>query len=308
MGRPKGSKTKPNDKFERRNELLDRGCPTKVIMEIEGCSRQAIAGYKKYHGKGKKWKEENLKRQQDKGILQDFENDPKIRLLDVLNRRTEQTYETATWPEQKTLECLTKYNFDLRVIEKKEKLLELFQTYENAKNSNQKLPLVKLEKICGITCMTISRYFKSVGLEPLYGTRKVSSHLSKEKLKLLEEAYHNSELPNTDICGLAKVHPLLIGSAYAKKFGQRKTLPKKIAGKRGVNGTTLTYTLASQVYEAQDLGYILEEVCELNDTNPTAIQTLTEQRPTLERRIMKTIEILYPEQNITKPYLTFPTD
>ncbi|MEK6940231.1 MAG: hypothetical protein AABX31_05895, partial [Nanoarchaeota archaeon] len=86
--------------------------------------------------------------------------------------------------------------------------------------------------------------------------------------------------------------------AKGKRIGIPKTIRRFGFGK----GTSLTYRLASQIYEAADLGFNSTEVTELLDTTPRVVEYALTERKTLESKIINALQVLYPEENIYKPY------
>lgn len=66
----------------------------------------------------------------------------------------------------------------------------------------------------------------------------------------------------------------------------------------------LTYRLASEMYEAQDLGFTKEETMQLFDAPETIVDYALEHRIRIGTEIMLALRELYKTSQITKPYLT----
>ena len=65
-----------------------------------------------------------------------------------------------------------------------------------------------------------------------------------------------------------------------------------------------TYRTASQVYEAQDAGFTLEETIKLLEKRKEAIGYCLAHRKEIEPKIRAILKQIYPTKKITKPYLT----
>ena len=70
----------------------------------------------------------------------------------------------------------------------------------------------------------------------------------------------------------------------------------------GRNHNILTYRLASQIYEACDLGFTLEETCELLDTTPQIVDYAIKHDKKIEADIVKALRILYKDKRVNRPY------
>ena len=65
----------------------------------------------------------------------------------------------------------------------------------------------------------------------------------------------------------------------------------------------VNYTLASQVYEAKDLGFTREEIVELLNLDGGVVDYALRNRRKIGRKIKDALKILYPERKSNKPYL-----
>ncbi len=67
---------------------------------------------------------------------------------------------------------------------------------------------------------------------------------------------------------------------------------------------SLTYRIASQVYEAKDLGFNLIEISQLTDRSINVVNELIQRRLEIEPRIIHALKVLHPDREINNPYLT----
>ena len=61
--------------------------------------------------------------------------------------------------------------------------------------------------------------------------------------------------------------------------------------------------MASQIYEASDLGFNKEEIMELLDANERVLDHSLENRGTIETKIKDALRVLYPDREFDRPYL-----
>ena len=62
------------------------------------------------------------------------------------------------------------------------------------------------------------------------------------------------------------------------------------------------YKLASQIYEAQDLGFTLQEIAELTDKTKETIKKYMNKRQQIEPEIIEGLETIF-DRKFEKPYL-----
>jgi hypothetical protein len=81
-------------------------------------------------------------------------------------------------------------------------------------------------------------------------------------------------------------------------------LIKQIVHRRGGKGSYIkfSYRHASQIYEAQDMGFSRDEMKYLLDLPFEAIDYGLSERKTLEPKLIKQLRALYGDNTLSKPY------
>ena len=299
-------------RFERRPEIdsmAEKGLLLKEIGDRVGLTGERIRQYLHKAGLHEKRKEARrniaIQESERKEVLENL-------LCGVLSRayNTEEDWVTRKAFEyvlQRKVEKFDSYSF--------ETLVEFFRKYEKAKNSGKKVSLGNLVKGTGIPyLMGASIVLKAVGLktlcQPTYRERESTPKEKKEALRRIVKI--GSDLSSVDIAYFLRI-PGRVASQNLKRYGRepRRGLRNMYFDVRGNRKKTnsgrkdLTYRLASQVYEAVDLGYGIEESAFLLDTSDRVVQTALAHRGEFSNKISKTLKILYPGRTSRKPYKDF---
>ena len=66
----------------------------------------------------------------------------------------------------------------------------------------------------------------------------------------------------------------------------------------------VTYRLASQIYEAYDVGFTIGESVELLDSSERKVRWALEYRDKVEPVLVRTLQKMFRDKEITTPYLT----
>jgi len=142
----------------------------------------------------------------------------------------------------------------------------------------------------------MSRILRRVGLEPLYGIRNRHANLNSKEIEAILRS-SEIDMPIPDI-GYFLALPEHLISQYINKRKVRSYYQYKVKGK----GNYLTYRIASQVYEAKDLGFKSEEIAELIETKKEMVELALEKRFELEPKIIEGLRILYNRTDIDRPF------
>ena len=67
----------------------------------------------------------------------------------------------------------------------------------------------------------------------------------------------------------------------------------------------LNYRTASQIYEARDAGFSIEETLELLEKDERVYGYALEHELEISEHIINNLRIMFPDKKITKPYITF---
>jgi len=219
-------------------------------------------------------------------------------ILGVLEKRIEILLEGMPWAERKAYEynLNSQLGFSDRAIPH-ERLMKLFSTYRSIKEDGEIIPLKDIYTSLGYYHPEHIRYiFRRMGLAPLHAKRH--HKLSKDKIKALEKAVNLGYLSNRDIVYFAR----LSGSPIYNRF-KRKNRNRAI--KFFSHGRKLRHMLASQIYQAADLGFSAEEAVVVCDTKSEVVSYALEHRREIEPRIVRGIQAIYPDVPVSKPYIDF---
>lgn len=272
-----------------RDALILQGLSLKTIAEHEGVTSERIRQYINSSGQYKTWKTERQKRKQQE---KDERELPKARkeiaeLIDL--HILEKTKEEQGWAYAKATEYFIKARHtDLPF----EKVLALFKAYENAVQNKETLSLTKLSEKAGFDKWYISNnILKAAGL-PLFNPPRAYS-LSEEQRQAVINGKDISYFTATDVAFFAGCT-----SAWAAAFKDSRIPREK---RKEVH---IGYAKCSMIYEAQDAGFTMDEICEyVNLQKRSIIFKALGERPTIEPNITNALKIMYPNRNITKPYL-----
>ncbi|MEK6947864.1 MAG: hypothetical protein AABX19_01330 [Nanoarchaeota archaeon] len=231
--------------------------------------------------------------------VKEKKSDERVYFLYVLEERISQLLEKEDIAYQKAVE----YKINMKTQDERaipfEKILSVFQRYYEAKDNGIKLSLKELENITGIGFSYVSRILKRVGLEPLYGTMNKRDNTTNKEIEIIINRA-NSGMSTQDIGYFLELPSYIIEQTLSRRKIKkaRAYYRYKINGR----GNYLYYRTASQVYEAQDLGFTNEEITELVETKKEIVDLALEKRVEIEPRIIKELKILYNNPDINKPY------
>ncbi|MBI5002218.1 hypothetical protein HZC31_02440 [Candidatus Woesearchaeota archaeon] len=288
------------------------------VTEITGekIATSTISNYMRTHGFYDAWKarrtEQENQKAEKKNTAKQHEEQKRNRLtyiIDWLKNTYLVHYAAHAAPEEKAqaLAAAYYYGHDKTNRDKSrkislEKLENLFQIYGQAQNAGEKLSLEELSQQSGIFFTTISRIFRDVGLEPLYGTRE-----RKVVPMYKKEAVHRAidlEMNSTDIAYFVGV-PGYVALQNMKCYGREKQdrfLMQQIGTRHDM--ICLGYRHGSQVYEAMDAGFTREEILQLTELPEKAYDSILKRRSEIEPKIIRALQVMYDAPEHTVPYVT----
>jgi len=226
------------------------------------------------------------------------------RMIAALKRHVIQRAGEESWAVQKVVDYYLNVRVQLLCIPIQE-LVDFFEIYKNAQDSGTKLPLRELAAQSGIGCVsTASKILKSSGLEPLYGSWKNKFHrMPIEKKQTIKRAY-DTDLPLADIAFFLGLQPFNVEYNMQSICGGTGTRKRCIGQFLAGDGNSyFAYRHASQIYEAQDLGFNEGEIAYLFDMYPRAVQYAVQHREQIGQEIITALDVLYPDVKHERPYL-----
>ncbi len=290
-GRPKGN-GKGTTRVSLRDELIARAVSGHQIAKLEGKKPQGIYEYMHLTNQHEAWKEkrEELRKAQIE------ERDKKALISSVISSVTTSKLLSLEDPQaiQKVQEYRGSYpksNLPL------DGLYTFFSRYCEAQRKGEKHSIVELCDGTGLDPTTAGRVLSVVGLLPLYGTRERHA-LPKHKKEAIKRIalFPASALDIGYFLGVPK-HSVDAHRGIKVRGQESRAFPR-------ITGISLTYRLASQIYEAKDLGFSDLETAELLDIQQEHIDYVRKDK-SLKTEIRTIIKTLYPRRKISKPYTTF---
>ncbi|MBP7708310.1 hypothetical protein KA107_01380 [Candidatus Pacearchaeota archaeon] len=271
----------------RRLALEGKSLPS--IGKEVGVSRQRAKQVIDFLGIHDAWK---LAREIDKGNVLSPEALEKRNavenLLDLLKTRKSKLEEALEPRDREALHAAEKYYSSPHRRFTLEDYYSIFRTYFESKERGD-IHFKDLGRKTGKRYNSVSRILRSQG----YETENKAPRLPKEKKDILRA----SPLTAVDIKYLFNCpSPQIFANRNIKRciarFGRRKTWE------------FLTYRKASEIYEATDAGFSVQEVKELIGSSETLINYALENRPAIARPISETIRKFCGLDSYEKPYLT----
>ena len=273
-----------------KDRLINEGLSLVRIAEDFCVTGEAIRQYIVRTGQHDLWEEK-------KEFYKINIKNERVSILELINQRIDLLVNKETWSRRKALEYKLKTINNTRSLPL-EKLVQLFERYEAAKDEDKKLSLEELSE--GLMSIKgASKILRAVGLEPCYGSIERSGPITRYKLEAIERAY--SEMSDGDIA-------YFLGLKYynVRQFRLRKGLKRKF--QKPVysiiprEGLFLTYRLTSQIYEAAESGFTREETTELLDIDIRQTNFALIKRSEIEPRLIDKLRPLYNSALINKPY------
>lgn len=187
-------------------------------------------------------------------------------------------------------------------------LYDLFLAYHEAYAQGEKISLSTLAKNHGFYWeASVGHILRQVHLPPLAKPPKkrrvLTSGYQKEVLKRAVPV----AMSLRDLAYFIGVEPQVVYSFFKEKgfSEQRPTISYPIPYGEPVH--RLTYLKASQIYEAVDAQFSMEEIiCSSKNTiNRRLYDHVLKHRQEIGRHIMRSLGQLFPDKEFTTPYVTF---
>lgn len=212
-------------------------------------------------------------------------------LKNVLRQRVNKVHEEipSTWAEKKArVYVLNRRNWESQDAPNTpyEKILKLFQYYEYGKTTGTQLTFKELGELSGLSGGAHAGIIlSSLGLPSLCLSRDTHfERLSEEEKNKLNNIFKD-----------------ISGQDMAHFTGRSQNVVRLHEGDKPI---LTRYAFYSQVYYGIDSGLSLEDIALCLDKTVPLIQKALDRRSTKEPEIINILRELYPDKNITTPYLT----
>ena len=271
--------------------LIGQGETLKVIHKAIGISIEAIRIYIGRTSQYDRWKGKSKERKRLRRL-----KIPERRLISVLKYRVLELAKEEGYAYEKAFEVI--YSRKTTPPYPYSKYITLFQTLKDAKDRGIKLSLEELAEASGLKWgETVREILKSGDEEAMYGTHD-RNITPPEKRDAIIRGF-NLKMPKSDIAYFVDV-PIHVVKEYLNRAGTRPIAKPFIVRRQS---KSLTYRLASQIYEARDLDFRVHEIAQLFDTTEHIVNYALDNRQIHQKTIIDALRILHANDNINKPYL-----
>ena len=178
-----------------------------------------------------------------------------------------------------------------------ELLERVFRMYFEALENGRKVSLEDIARKNGLYAANVGLFLRNVGLQPMYGERN-REVVPKEKKDAIRRVYRFN-MPARDIAYFVGTKDYNVELIYNKYYSPRKARNciKTFSSRR-----TLSYRLASQIYEAVDLGYTREETNYLLDIEDNVFDYAINNRRKIGDKIVRLLRAIHLDKKISSPY------
>ncbi|OGY48319.1 MAG: hypothetical protein A3D39_00605 [Candidatus Buchananbacteria bacterium RIFCSPHIGHO2_02_FULL_39_17] len=293
--------------------LIEQGKSLEEIGELNHKTREWARQYIVGSGWYGQWVQKRQEQTQE--FQTKKEKATQAQLLSILSQRLVQHAATESWAMQKAVEYFVQ--LDKRYHEAKpfSTYVTLFQSYEQAQQQGEKVTLQELAERAGFAyASTVGRIFAAVNVEPMFGNKVRSQNsICRPKLKLealargaqiglgVVDISYFVDIPYPTVYKYLSTHYGSVTPTTVIELEYKSTDRRKIE-------KTASYSLASQIYEAADEKFSLDEIRMLlpkpkggrHDSHK--IQEILTSRPHIEPLLITLLQKLYNKPELTKPY------
>ena len=180
---------------------------------------------------------------------------------------------------------------------KPHELTSLFENYLKVRRSESRVSLNTLTTSRIRDLSAVGKILEAVGLRD----RRIRRLVSEYEQNLIDRCY-DSEFPATDVGYFAGIPAHVVKSRFQKTSKKSRTTRRvrKFRTQQGI----VPFRTSSQIYEATDIGInSTQDISDLIAIDQTNTEFAIEHRSTIEPMIIKGLKIMYPNNEITKPYL-----
>jgi hypothetical protein len=220
--------------------------------------------------------------------------------LPLLEKRFQQQLNSPdfSWSEKKSAEYIHDRSWISCDALSPQRIFKVYHSYEKAKSKGNKISFKSIGREAAVSPPVAWSLLKKAGCVSLNWTVVQRHSISAEKKAKIREA-SLLEISLKDLeyfSGLSSICFIRYGTkrkphtTYIKSFGS--------------SPPRLTYRLASQIYEAEDLGFTPPQIQELFGITEAHVNYVSANRMEIQRPIMKALQIFHPEREITKPYFS----
>lgn len=260
-----------------------------------GITRQGVHYYLKRRGMHQRWKQSRqaLKLRQIQEA--DKWEQALSQIVALLEKRAVKLAAEKSWACQKAFEYLQVHKRSNIPLDE---ITRFLQRYNDAVVSAKTPTVPELGYDMVVSSGTLYNILASSGVRPLNRSNKRKFIPNNRKAIILRGS--NLKMSYGDMSYYSKLPEHVL---YYFFKTNKIVRPKVRSNLKMIGDKALTYRLASNVYEALDLGFSKGEIAELFDTSEEIVDYASEHRKQLSKFIIKCLRTLYPSTTIEKPYI-----
>lgn len=260
-----------------------------------GITRQGVHYYLRQRGMHERWKQSRqalkLKEKQEA----DEKRQGLVQIVNLLKKRWLQLSTREGWAYQKAVEYLVlhkKSSIPLTLI------VEFLNRYESALNREETYTIPELGQGLNVCSVVLYRILSELKLRTLNRSNVRKFISEDDKAIILRGA--NIPMSQGDLSYFMRLPKHVVWYYVRKKELPRPKVRSTIVN---IEKEALTYRLASQIYEAKDLGFNNNEISELFDTLTEIVRYASKHKYQISNFIVTSLRTLHPDKSIKKPYL-----
>jgi hypothetical protein len=264
----------------KRDALVCQGLSIPEIADAEGVTKPAISQDIKITRQRRAWKQKRKEVQQTEQARNAF--------INLLNNKACKMVRMADWTGARTEEYM-----QARTRAPREKVHKVYDEYHQAKIKGEKPSYRQIAKKAGCNFTYVMALFHFAGLKPLH----MEYHECETSVQTMIQISRTGLTP-PDIayfCGMSE-------NGVRLRFSEAGFRQRRNNTKLNKSIPKLTYRLASEIYEATDLGYSNDDISQLLDANKKVIEYAIGKRDEIAPTIVKALQLIEPECRM--PYIS----
>jgi hypothetical protein len=216
------------------------------------------------------------------------------KLLSIL--KTESVFKAyrTSWACGKAEEFIQSLsNRERQYVKSREFYTKLFEKYDAARKNRQRISYKQLARDAGVHPPYIRSVFKRLNLKSMFWTLEYKPRGSVTLDSLL--AAYNLGLCMADI-------DYYLGRAALARQRMLNSGFKPVRQAGVYNGKKFSYSTASKVYEAADLGFAPKDISNLVEKTENVVKSIIQKRQGVEGTIISALKLLHEGKDFSKPY------
>lgn len=289
--------------------LIAEGKDLPEMAGPKGITRQAVDSYIERSGQRTFW-HERMRERQEREEQERIPEREKQKTLEQIATQVwalvERKANEGTWAEQTAWAYYQQRGRSGPHLPF-EKLVAAFQVYDEARQQGEKVTIRELARRAGWNEQTLTWVYGRMGINKSFRRKIVLTTGHQDVLKKViyldlaaEDIGYFMRIP------FSNVNKQRLKQGFKRRWESLYSLsPRdKVSG---VSYGQLTYGLASQIYEAVDLGFTGKETQQLLSMpekmlHPKVIEYALQHRPEIEQTIIHALDMMFPRERHEKPY------